>query len=54
MLEPKSFLYEERGGVGWITLNRPERLNALTFEVYEELTRVFQAWTPSRECARCS
>jgi enoyl-CoA hydratase/carnithine racemase len=41
MLSPKSFLYEERNGVGWITLNRPERLNALTFEVYRELTDAF-------------
>jgi enoyl-CoA hydratase/carnithine racemase len=42
MIEPKSFLYEVRdGGVGWITLNRPERLNALTFEVYRELTDTF-------------
>lgn len=43
MLSPKSFLYEERNGVGWITLNRPERLNALTFEVYRELTDAFAA-----------
>jgi len=39
----KSFLYEERDGVGRITLNRPERLNALTFEVYRELTDTFAA-----------
>ncbi|HEY0406567.1 MAG TPA: enoyl-CoA hydratase family protein [Pyrinomonadaceae bacterium] len=43
MLSPKSFLYETRGGVGYITLNRPERLNALTFEVYRELTEMFVA-----------
>lgn len=43
MLEPKSFLYEVRDGVAWITLNRPERLNALTFEVYRELTDTFAA-----------
>ena len=43
MLSPKSFLYEVRAGVGWITLNRPERLNALTFEVYRELTDTFAA-----------
>ncbi len=43
MLEPKSFLYEARDNVGWITLNRPERLNALTFEVYRELTDTFAA-----------
>jgi enoyl-CoA hydratase/carnithine racemase len=49
MIEPKSFLYEARDGVGWITLNRPERLNALTFEVYRELTDVFAALRGERE-----
>lgn len=43
MIEPKSFLYEISDGVAWITLNRPERLNALTFEVYRELTDAFAA-----------
>lgn len=43
MLEPKSFLYEVSEGVAHITLNRPERLNALTFEVYRELTDAFAA-----------
>jgi enoyl-CoA hydratase/carnithine racemase len=43
MLNPKSFLYEVGEGVAWITLNRPERLNALTFEVYRELTDTFAA-----------
>src|SRR5204862_4651699 len=38
MLNPKSFLYDQRDGIGTITLNRPERLNAITFEVYHELT----------------
>lgn len=49
MLEPKSFLYEVRDDVGWITLNRPERLNALTFEVYRELTDTFAALRDERE-----
>ena len=41
MFEPASFLYKVSDGVAWVTLNRPERLNALTFEVYRELTRLF-------------
>jgi enoyl-CoA hydratase/carnithine racemase len=42
MLNPNSFLFEKNQyGVATITLNRPERLNALTFEVYRELTELF-------------
>ncbi len=37
-----SFLYEVDAGIATITLNRPERLNALTFEVYKELRDTFQ------------
>ncbi len=42
MKQPTTFLYEQdEHGVATITLNRPERLNALTFEVYRELTDLF-------------
>ena len=46
---PNSYLYEVRAGVAWITLNRPERLNALTFEVYRELTARFAALREERD-----
>ena len=44
-IQPKSFLYEHdrETGVATITLNRPDRLNALTFEVYTELGEAFRA-----------
>jgi enoyl-CoA hydratase/carnithine racemase len=44
-LNPKSFLYtvDSASAVATITLNRPERLNALTFEVYTELRDTFRA-----------
>ena len=44
-IEPASFLYEHDTdtSVATITLNRPERLNALTFEVYDELHNTFRA-----------
>jgi enoyl-CoA hydratase/carnithine racemase len=43
MKSPKSFLYEQHEGIATITLNRPERLNAITFEVYRELTDLVAA-----------
>ena len=44
-ISPKSFLYalDAGTGVATITLNRPDKLNALTFEVYRELTDTFRA-----------
>lgn len=41
-MSPRSFLYDEAGGVATITLNRPQALNALTFEIYRELTDTFR------------
>jgi len=42
MNTPSSFIYEKtESGIATITLNRPERLNALTFDVYRELTDTF-------------
>jgi enoyl-CoA hydratase/carnithine racemase len=41
---PASFLREDSdSGVTTITLNRPDRLNALTFEIYDELRHTFRA-----------
>jgi enoyl-CoA hydratase/carnithine racemase len=44
-IAPRSFLYahDPATSVATITLNRPDRLNALTFEVYEELRDTFRA-----------
>jgi len=41
-MNPQSFLYEEKGAVATVTLNRPDKLNALTFEVYAELRDLFR------------
>lgn len=54
---PTSFRYEERDRVGIITLDRPDRFNALTFAVYRELTDFFQvvdrrSFDPSGQGAR--
>lgn len=42
-MNPEHFHFEESGGVGTIRLNRPERLNALTFDSYAELRDTFSA-----------
>src|SRR6266545_3213051 len=49
MNAPRTFLYEQRDGIATITLNRPERLNAITFEVYRELTDAFAALRDEKE-----
>lgn len=42
MKQPLHFQFEvDSKGIATITLNRPERLNALTFDVYRELTAFF-------------
>jgi enoyl-CoA hydratase/carnithine racemase len=45
MIAPKSLRYDldATSGVATLTLDRPERLNALTFEVYDELREVVLA-----------
>ena len=40
-MQPTAFRYLEEAGVATVTLDRPERLNALTFEVYEQLRDLF-------------
>lgn len=41
--QAQHFLWHADGGVGTITLNRPERKNPLTFESYAELRDLFRA-----------
>jgi enoyl-CoA hydratase/carnithine racemase len=41
-IQPSAFSYQQAADVATITLNRPERLNALTFEVYTQLRDTFQ------------
>ena len=37
----QGFRWEVADGVGTLTLDRPEKLNALTFGIYDEMTRLF-------------
>src|SRR5688572_15427141 len=42
-------LYETRGDVGWITFNRPQARNALTFAMYEGLAEICIRVAKTRE-----
>jgi enoyl-CoA hydratase/carnithine racemase len=42
-MKPTRFLFERNGSIGTITLNRPDKINAITFEVYAELRDFFRA-----------
>ena len=51
-MNPKHFRWSEADGVGTIRLDRPERLNALTFESYAELRDAFVTLR-ARDSVRC-
>lgn len=53
MTVPRSFRYAEQAAVARLTLDRPESLNSLTFEVYEELTQTFRSFA-QRTDLRCA
>lgn len=48
-MKPKTFLCVESNGIAALKLNRPERLNALTFEVYAELRDYFHQLTTRKD-----
>ena len=48
-MTPASFAYEESAGIATVTLDRPDRLNALTFETYAELRDLFPALGARRD-----
>ncbi|MGH9329125.1 MAG: enoyl-CoA hydratase family protein [Vicinamibacterales bacterium] len=50
-MKTRTFRYDEADGIATLTLDRPDRLNALTFEVYAELRDTFAA-LGSRESVR--
>ena len=41
-MELQHILYDKSGGIGTITLNRPAKLNALNFEMLDELWKLLQ------------
>jgi len=48
-MKPTTFRYEERDGVATLTLDRPETLNSLSFEIYAELEALFAGLKVRRE-----
>ena len=45
----KTLLYERRNAIGYVTVNRPEKLNALNRQVMEELRACFQSLQEDRD-----
>ena len=45
-------LYETRDGIGFVTLNRPQARNALTFPMYEKLRQIALAAGDDRVAPR--
>jgi enoyl-CoA hydratase/carnithine racemase len=45
----QELLYDKRDKVGWITFNRPQARNALTFAMYENLSEICRRIAATRE-----
>ena len=45
----QELLYDKRGEIGWITFNRPQARNALTFAMYEGLAEICSRVGQTRE-----
>lgn len=44
MTQEAEILFDVKGSVGWVTLNRPQALNALTFDMVRQMDRKLIAW----------
>ncbi len=40
---------EVRGGIGYLTLNRPQALNALSLDMIRAITQALQTWAAAPE-----
>lgn len=45
----QELLYDKRGDIGWITFNRPQARNALTFAMYEGVAEICGKMAESRD-----
>lgn len=51
-MSDSELLYEIKDGVGWVTLNRPQARNALTFAMYEGLAEICRT-VPTDGSVKC-
>jgi len=46
----KDIVYEKKGEIAYITLNRPDKLNAITPDMADELTEIWKLFRDDNEC----
>lgn len=50
-MELSTIEYEKKGAVAYVTLNRPDKLNAMSVQMHDELAWAWADWSSPTELA---